>query len=138
MNCETRGRDVPQSRKTSQFHLHKNYNKIQTPHHLIIVRPNFDPNFSRVFFSVAQDVPQIQYVDKIVEVPVQKQRHVPVVQKVPKIVELPTLEYVDHVVHVPITQHRHVPVVQTVKKHVEVPVVKYEVGRKQRFRGCLY
>ena len=129
MNCETRGRDAPQRRKTSQFHLHSN--KIQTPHHLIIFRPNF----STVF---AQDVPQIQYVDKIVEVPVQKQRHVPVIQKVPKIVELPTLEYVDHVVHVPITQHRHVPVVQTVKKHVEVPVVKYEVGRKRQFRGCLY
>ena len=84
--------------------------------------------FSMAFACFPQDVPQIQYVDKIVDVPVQQQRHVPVIQKVPKIVEVPTLEYVDHVVHVPITQHRHVPVVQTVKKHVEVPVVKYEVG----------
>lgn len=50
----------------------------------------------------------------------------PVVQKVPKLVEVPTLEYVDHVVHVPVSQHRHVPVVQSVKRHVEVPVVQYE------------
>ena len=62
------------------------------------------------------------------DVPIKKQRHVPVLQKVPKLVEVPTLEFVDHVVHVPITQHRHVPVVQSVKKHVEVPVVKYEAA----------
>lgn len=79
--------------------------------------------------SILQDVPQIQYVDKIVDVPIKKQRHVPVLQKVPKLVEVPTLEFVDHVVHVPITQHRHVPVVQSVKKHVEVPVVKYEAAQ---------
>ena len=141
MNCETCGRDalifnkVRLSGCSINLHLSPVGKCFPCSPANFHRHPTVDPDFGDRFhgfstFPHAQDVPQIQYVDKIVEVPVQKQRHVPVIQKVPKIVEVPTLEFVDHVVHVPITQHRHVPVLQTVKKHVEVPVVKYEVGVK--------
>ena len=41
------------------------------------------------------EVLQIQYIDKIVDVPVQKQRQVPMVQKVQKSVEVPQIQQED-------------------------------------------
>ena len=48
------------------------------------------------------EVPQVEYVDHHVHVPVQKQRHVPVVQMVQKMVDVPQVEFVDHHIHVPV------------------------------------
>merc|ERR1712013_650060 len=58
------------------------------------------------------EVPQVQYIDRVVDVPVVKQRHVPAIQKVQKTV----------------VQHRQVPSVQKVQKTVEVPQVQTVAG----------
>ena len=72
------------------------------------------------------EVPQIQYEDQIVQVPVQKQVQVPVVQKVQKTVKVPQIQYEDEIVQVPVTKQVQVPMVQKVQKTVEVPQVQYE------------
>merc|ERR1719446_645412 len=70
------------------------------------------------------DVPQVQYVDRYVDVPVVKQREVPMVQKVQRTVEVPQIQYVDRAVHVPQVKQRQVPMVQTIERQVDVPMVK--------------
>ena len=72
------------------------------------------------------EVPQLQYEDQVVEVPVTKQVHVPLVETVQKSVEVPQVQYEDQVVHVPVQKQVHVPMVQTVQKSIEVPQVQYE------------
>merc|ERR1712050_552333 len=57
------------------------------------------------------EVPQVQFVDVVVDVPVTKQRQVPMLQTVQKTVEVPEVVYVDKVVDVPVTQQRQVPTV---------------------------
>merc|ERR1719498_1820348 len=89
---------------------------------------------------IPQEVPQVQYIDKVVDVSVQKQRqvpvhtvatkevhvpqqrHVPMVQVVQKTVEVPQVQYVDNHIHVPVHKQRHVPV-HTVATR-EVPMVQ--------------
>merc|ERR1719324_1348659 len=58
------------------------------------------------------EVPQIEYVDNHVHIPVHKHRHVPVVHTVEKIVDVPVVKQVD------------VPHVTTIEKIVEVPHVQ--------------
>merc|ERR1712084_55842 len=70
------------------------------------------------------EVPQVQYIDRVVDVPVVKQRHVPSVQKVQKTVEVPQVQYIDRVVDVPVVKQRHVPAIQKVQKPVTVPVIE--------------
>merc|ERR1712032_721987 len=70
------------------------------------------------------DVPQVQIIDKTVEVPVQKQMQVPMVTKVQKEVDVPQIEIVDRHIHIPVQKHRHVPVVQKIQKNVEVTVIE--------------
>lgn len=72
------------------------------------------------------EVPQLQYEDQVVEVPVTKQVHVPLVETVQKSVEVPQVQYEDQVVHVPVQKQVHVPMVQTVQKSIDVPQVQYE------------
>ncbi|CAE7943526.1 unnamed protein product [Symbiodinium sp. KB8] len=72
------------------------------------------------------EVPQIQYEDEVVEVPIQKQVHVPVVQKVQKTVKVPQVQYEDQIVQVPIQTQVQVPIVQKVQKTVKVPQIQYE------------
>merc|ERR1712196_350581 len=60
----------------------------------------------------------------VVDVPVTKQRGVPMVQTVQRPVEVPQIQYVDEVVEVPVTKQRQVPMVQTVQRPVEVPQVQ--------------
>ena len=45
---------------------------------------------------------QVQYEDQVVQVPVQKQVHVPMVQTVQKHIEIPQIEYQDEIVEVPV------------------------------------
>merc|ERR1712227_1168997 len=58
---------------------------------------------------------------KFVEVPIQKERQVPMVQTVQKFVDVPQVQYIDKVVEVPVQKERQVPMVQTVQKFVDVP-----------------
>eukprot|EP00438_Fugacium_kawagutii_P011354 Skav212532 [mRNA] locus=scaffold1851:72242:73694:+ [translate_table: standard] len=100
-------------------------------------------------------VTKVQKEVEVVEVPVQKQVHVPMVETVQKQVEVPQarvfshgessfilgwfilsalgwtaplhqVQYEDQVVHVPVQKHVHVPMVQTVQKQIEVPQIEYE------------
>merc|ERR1712087_1053171 len=66
------------------------------------------------------EVPQIQYVDKEVHIPTQRQRHVPVVKQV----EVPQIQTIEKIVEVPF--------VQTVEKVVEIPTVGNTVQGEQR------
>merc|ERR1712064_178886 len=65
-------------------------------------------------------VPQLQFIDKVVDIPVVAQRQIPMVQTVQKTVEIPQLQYIDKVVDV--------PVVQIVEKIVEVPEIQTVQG----------
>eukprot|EP00439_Symbiodinium_sp_Y106_P066949 s269_g11.t1 len=69
-------------------------------------------------------VPQVQIVDKDIEVPVPVHRHVPLVQKVQKHVEVPVVETLEKVIEVPVINQVDIPQIQTVEKRVEVPIVQ--------------
>merc|ERR1719498_1575908 len=60
---------------------------------------------------IPQEVPQVQFIDKVVDIPVQKQRQVPMIQKVQKTVEVPQIQYIDKIVDVPVQKQRQVPMV---------------------------
>merc|ERR1711998_302460 len=68
------------------------------------------------------EVPQVQIVDEIVDVPVEKQVQVPHVQKVQKTVKVPTIHTVEKVIDVPVVKQVEEPHIITVEKHVEVPM----------------
>merc|ERR1719382_810271 len=70
------------------------------------------------------EVPQVEFVDTHVHVPVQKQRHVPTITKVQKPVEVTVIETVEKVVDVPVVKQVDVPQIQTIEKIVEVPFVQ--------------
>ena len=98
---------------------------------------NLRLKFLRLLFRQVE-VPQIQYEDQVVQVPVQKQVQVPTVQTIQKTVEVPQVEllgtcnahrssffarlvlesfgprFVDKVVPVPVQKQVQVPMVQTV------------------------
>ena len=65
------------------------------------------------------DVPQIEIEEQIVEVPVQKHVRVPMIQKVQKMVEVPQIEVEEKIVEVPVQSHVQVPMIQKVQKVVE-------------------
>merc|ERR1740116_623612 len=71
------------------------------------------------------EVPQVQHVDKIIDVPVVKQVEVPQIQKIPKTVEVPQIQYIDKVVDIPVVKQRQVPMVQKIQKTVDVPQIQY-------------
>merc|ERR1719188_1646867 len=70
------------------------------------------------------EVPQVEFVDTHVHVPVQKQRHVPQVVPVQKHVEVTVIETVEKVVDVPVVKQVDIPQIQTIEKVVEVPFVQ--------------
>ena len=71
------------------------------------------------------DVPQTQFIDRAVDVPVFMQRQVPIVQKVQKIEEVPQVQSTDNVMDVPVDMQRQVPAVQVVQKTGEVPQTQF-------------
>ena len=73
------------------------------------------------------DVPQIEYEEQIVEVPVQKHVRVPMIQKVQKMVEVPQIEVEEKIVEVPVQSHVQVPMIQKVQKVVEAGVLDFRV-----------
>ena len=81
-----------------------------------------------VIDDVLVEVPQIVTVEKsveIVDVPVQKQRQVPMMQKVQKFVHVPQVQHIDKIVDVPVQKQRQVPEIQIVQKVAEVPQVQF-------------
>ncbi len=76
------------------------------------------------------DVPQIEYEEQIVEVPVQKHVRVPMIQKVQKMVEVPQIEVEEKIVEVPVQSHVQVPMIQKVQKVVEAGFWISELSRR--------
>merc|ERR1719323_1634243 len=70
------------------------------------------------------EVPQVEFIDNHVHIPVQKQRHVPAITKVQKPVEVTVIETVEKIVDVPVVKQVEVPHVQTIEKIVEIPYVQ--------------
>ena len=71
------------------------------------------------------EVRQVQFIDKAVDVPVVMRRQVPIVQKVQRTVEVPQAQSTDKVMDVPVIIQRQVPTVQAVQKTVDVPQVQF-------------
>ena len=67
------------------------------------------------------EVPQTQFIDRVVDTPVVQQRQVPTVQMVQKTMENPQAQFLDEVVGMPVVVQRKVPMVQRVQKTVDVP-----------------
>ena len=71
------------------------------------------------------DSPQVQLIDKVVNIPVTAQRQVPSAQSVQKIVEMPEVQFMDGHVDMPVVIQRQVPIIPNVQKIVEVPQIQY-------------
>jgi len=54
------------------------------------------------------EVHQIKYIVKIIDMPVQIQRQIPMVQKVKKTVGVPQIQFIDEIVDVPAQEQRQV------------------------------
>ena len=65
------------------------------------------------------EILQIQYIDKVVEVPGVLQRQHPAIQKVQKTVEVPQVQLIDKVVDMLVVLQRQVSMIQKVQKTVE-------------------
>merc|ERR1712127_452944 len=70
------------------------------------------------------DVPQVEFIDNHIHIPVQKQRQVPAITKVQKPVEVTVVETIEKVVDVPVVKQVEVPQVQTIEKIVEIPYIQ--------------
>ena len=71
------------------------------------------------------DSPQVQLIDKVVNVPVTAQRQVPSASKVQKIVEMQVVQLSDGEVDMPAITQRQVSMIPNVQKTVEVPQIQY-------------
>ena len=71
------------------------------------------------------EVPQMQLIDKAVDVPVVMRRQVPIVQKVQRTVEVPQARFIEQVVDVPVGIPRQVSAVQVVQKTSEIPQIRF-------------
>ena len=80
------------------------------------------PNVST---SKTADVPQAQFIDKLVDVPVDMPRQVPAVQVVQKTAEIPQVQFIDSVVDASVVQQRQVPTAQTVQKTMQNPRARF-------------
>ena len=70
------------------------------------------------------EVPQIEYIDHHMHVPVQQHRHVPMVITTQKFDDVPQVQVIDKVVEVPVQKHVQVPLMTRVQKPVEVPQIE--------------
>merc|ERR1712137_1275838 len=74
------------------------------------------------------DVPQINYIDEFIDVPVTRNRHVPVVQKVPRVVEVVQEKIVEvpRIIEETVVLHPNdeVPPNVNIDRFVDIPVIK--------------
>ena len=86
------------------------------------------------------EVPQIRFIDRVVDIPVVQQRQVPMVQTIHKTVEIPQAQFLDKVVDMPVVVQRQVHKVQKTQEvpHLqlidEVVDVPRQVVRRQGLR----
>ena len=86
-------------------------------------KPIIQEKINQVTMNV--EIPQLQYIDKVVDVPVVMQKQVPAIQKVQKTVEVPQVQLIDKVVDMLVVLQRHVTIIQKVQRTVEAPQVHY-------------
>ena len=68
------------------------------------------------------EVPLVQFLDKVDEIPVVAQRQIPImVQTIQKTTDIPQLQCIDKVIDVPVVPVAQAPHVQIVEKTVESP-----------------
>ena len=67
------------------------------------------------------EFPQAQFLDKVDDMVVDVQRHVPMAQTVRKTVEVPPLPFINKVVDNPIVAQRQISMVRTIQKTTEIP-----------------
>merc|ERR550537_2010511 len=70
------------------------------------------------------EIPQVEYVDNHIHIPVHKHRHVPMVSIAHKHGDVPVIQTIEKIVDVPVVKQVDVPHVTTVEKVVEVPHVQ--------------
>ena len=80
------------------------------------------------------EIPQTQYINKVIAVLIMKKRQVPQLQTVAKTVEAAKMQFIGKIVDVPVIMQRQVPQIQTVMKTVECP--EDAVHRQNCGRPC--
>ena len=109
--------------------------KNQTQNDIICCLTEDQSEFLEVEVQETVEVPQIQFIDKTLDVPVVVQRQVPIVQKVQKIVEVPQTQFIDKVVDVPVHMQRQVPAVQVAQKTIASPAEHHHATQEaERYR----
>ena len=80
------------------------------------------------------EVPQLQLIDKVVDVPIVMQRRFPTIQRVQKTVEVPQIQYVDKIVEAPVAAAQQpAPVdAETFLRVEDVSVGTQTVSRKRK------
>ena len=67
-----------------------------------------------------REVPQLQFIVKVVNIPVVAQSQIPMVQTVQKDKEIPQLQFINKVVDAPVVLVGEVPQVQIMEETVEI------------------
>ena len=62
-----------------------------------------------IYSIVGEEVPQVQYIDKTVDVPGVRQGQVPTIQPIQKAVEVPQAQFFDRVLDAPVSESRSTP-----------------------------
>ena len=76
-----------------------------------------------IYSIVAEEVPQVQYIDKTVDVPGVRQGQVPTIQPIQITVEVPQVQFLDRVLDVPVAMQRHASHERIQERTVEEDVV---------------
>ena len=71
------------------------------------------------------EVPEIRFIDRVVDPSVVQQRQVPTVQTIREAVETSQAQFRDKVDDMPVVVQRKVPMIQRAQKTVEVPKIQY-------------
>ena len=77
-------------------------------------------NFGKGVMDLAESSPQMQFIDKVVDVPGVTQQ-TPIVQMIQKTTEIPRLHDIDKVIDVPVVLVVRVPQLRVVEQTVEIP-----------------
>ena len=87
---------------------------------VIIPVPQIGEEIVEVSQIIPEDASQLQFIDKVVDIPVVARRQIPIVPEIQETIESPQVQNINKIVDVPVVQ-----VVQTVQKTVEVSQVQF-------------
>ena len=71
------------------------------------------------------EVPQVQYINKVTDVPVVVQRQMTAIHKVKKTVDVPQVQHIDRMMDLPLVKRHQEPTIQRVQKTVDVPQIQF-------------